>query len=315
MEEPTEIRVCARCGAEFAVQIGRTGSSRKYCSDECRRLMPNALRKKHKPRGKCLQCGASLEGKSAGNLYCSAECQHQSMRRTETHICQQCGVTFVPKARDRGTFCSRECSFAYIRQNAQGRAARPRELVGQCEFCGEPAISVLSKTCHSDECQRLRSLKHYIARHPQRTPGSTYVCRECGKEWVSEYGDKRRFFCSFKCSQRWLRREDKYKQMRADAKRRRRARKYGNGPVDQINALAVYERDGWRCGICGKKVNRKLKHPHPLSVSLDHIVALAKGGTHTIENVQCSHLICNSYKRDIGTGQLRLKIEIDSIRL
>ena len=32
------------------------------------------------------------------------------------------------------------------------------------------------------------------------------------------------------------------------------------------------------CGICGKRVDFKLKFPHPLSPCIDHIIPVAKGG-------------------------------------
>ena len=110
-------------------------------------------------------------------------------------------------------------------------------------------------------------------------------CLECGSEFTAPYGDKRRGFCSHRCSRKF------YKRMR-----RQNKRSQGNGPVERISPLAVYERDGWRCGICGKKVNSKLKYPNSKSVSLDHIIPLSMGGTHTWDNVQCSHLECNIEK-------------------
>ena len=37
------------------------------------------------------------------------------------------------------------------------------------------------------------------------------------------------------------------------------------------------------------------------SPTVDHIIALKNGGTHTWDNVQCAHAICNSNKRDLIT--------------
>jgi 5-methylcytosine-specific restriction endonuclease McrA len=76
--------------------------------------------------------------------------------------------------------------------------------------------------------------------------------------------------------------------------------------VDVVYRRRVYERDGWRCGICHRLVKRDAKAPHPLSPSLDHIVPLAAGGPHSYANVQCAHFICNSLKSHTGPGQLRL---------
>lgn len=59
-----------------------------------------------------------------------------------------------------------------------------------------------------------------------------------------------------------------------------------------ISLLAVAERDGWRCGICRKQVRRA-------NWSLDHVVPLSRGGSHTYENVVVAHRLCNS-KRGVG---------------
>jgi hypothetical protein len=77
--------------------------------------------------------------------------------------------------------------------------------------------------------------------------------------------------------------------------------------IEDVDRQVVFERDGWRCQICRKKVNPTLKHPHPMSASLDHIVPLARGGTHEPKNVQLAHLGCNLSKNIRAVGcQLRV---------
>ena len=68
----------------------------------------------------------------------------------------------------------------------------------------------------------------------------------------------------------------------------------------------IFERDGWICGICGKKVSKALEHPNPRSASLDHIIPLSRGGNHIRINVQLAHLGCNRKKQAHRNGQLRL---------
>lgn len=89
----------------------------------------------------------------------------------------------------------------------------------------------------------------------------------------------------------------------ADNKRRRRARKKINGTIETVRALTVFERDGWRCGICHRTVRKDLKPPHPRAPQLDHIVPLALGGEHTYANTQCSHAECNWTKGARHAGQ------------
>jgi len=78
----------------------------------------------------------------------------------------------------------------------------------------------------------------------------------------------------------------------ASKRHRYRARKI-NAKHEEFMVSDVYERDNWHCQICGKPVNKKLKHPHLLSASLDHILPLSRGGDHTLDNVRLSHLRCN----------------------
>jgi hypothetical protein len=83
---------------------------------------------------------------------------------------------------------------------------------------------------------------------------------------------------------------------------RSRARKYGCD-YEPINRAAVFARDGFMCGLCGKKTLRRAKHPHPRSPTLDHIVPLSKGGSHSYGNVQCACFDCNSRKCAGAGGQ------------
>lgn len=68
---------------------------------------------------------------------------------------------------------------------------------------------------------------------------------------------------------------------------------------EYIDPIAVYERDGWQCGVCGEPIEPQLKWPHPNSVTLDHVVAVSKGGLHEAENLQAAHWMCNVLK---GSG-------------
>lgn len=54
------------------------------------------------------------------------------------------------------------------------------------------------------------------------------------------------------------------------------------------------------CGICGDPIPRAAVVPDPLAPVLDHVVPLARGGVHAIDNVQAAHFLCNSFKRDVA---------------
>ena len=50
------------------------------------------------------------------------------------------------------------------------------------------------------------------------------------------------------------------------------------------------------CGICEGAIDYGLKSPDPMSFEVDHIVALANGGTDTLDNKQATHRSCNREK-------------------
>jgi 5-methylcytosine-specific restriction endonuclease McrA len=77
-------------------------------------------------------------------------------------------------------------------------------------------------------------------------------------------------------------------------------------PSEPYTLAEIAERDGHRCQLCRRKVDMRLKTPHPLSPSIDHIVPLADGGDDTRANVQLAHRRCNTSKGVRGSQQLAL---------
>lgn len=75
----------------------------------------------------------------------------------------------------------------------------------------------------------------------------------------------------------------------------RRARVKG-AFVEKVDLAELWLRDGGACGICREPVDSTVRHPDPLSKSIDHIVPLARGGLHEARNAQVAHLICNIRK-------------------
>ena len=67
----------------------------------------------------------------------------------------------------------------------------------------------------------------------------------------------------------------------------------------------LVKRDKGRCGICRKPV-RAAKGP--MRPSVDHIVPLAKGGTHELANLQLAHYRCNLSKNNRGGGEQLLLV-------
>lgn len=75
----------------------------------------------------------------------------------------------------------------------------------------------------------------------------------------------------------------------------RRARQFA-AKIETFQPREVFDRDGWVCGICREDIPHDARYPDPLSVSLDHVIPLSRGGTHERSNCQAAHLRCNLRK-------------------
>lgn len=77
--------------------------------------------------------------------------------------------------------------------------------------------------------------------------------------------------------------------------------------VDESVTLAyVAERDGWRCHLCGERVDGTLHGHHRRAATIDHLIPISRGGNHVAENVALAHRCCNSARGNRGVVQLLL---------
>lgn len=160
---------------------------------------------------------------------------------------------------------------------------------------GDPLAKRTRPVCSSLGCNRWVQANGLCPVHRRKQPDHICTLQDCGKQ-VHAKG-----LCSYHY------RKDKGLVPRG-RKHKRRARTFGV-EYEPVNALKVYERDRWRCGICAKRVNKNAKWPDQMCPSLDHIIPMSRGGDHTYANTQCSHWICNVLKSNGGSGeQLALAI-------
>lgn len=77
--------------------------------------------------------------------------------------------------------------------------------------------------------------------------------------------------------------------------------------VERVDPMEVFDRDRWRCHLCGIKAPKRLRGTyHANAPELDHIIPLAAGGEHSMRNTACSCRKCNGAKGAKPMGQLRL---------
>lgn len=72
---------------------------------------------------------------------------------------------------------------------------------------------------------------------------------------------------------------------------------YEPRPIMKSRIPALRKRDGDDCKICFTRIEDfDLPWPHPLSPSVDHVMPVRAGGSHRMDNLQLSHLVCNHRK-------------------
>jgi len=251
---------------------------------------------------KCEWCGKEFEPNKfavSRQKFCSDKCRRRWRYYNPKHpeqTCRYCGKKFVPKGLDRTTYCSRQCAWADKRKP---KIKKPKPII-TCVICGKQfkGKTKQQKYC-SDECrkEKKRQDARKYAEAKRKLVNKQVKCKECGKEFVPEYGNKRREFCSKLCFKRYNRRIGKAV---------RRARIKGR-PYEMFDPVEIFERDKWRCQLCGRKTPKPLRGTtDDCAPELDHIIPLALGGSHTRANVQCLCRRCNQEKGATVLGQLRL---------
>lgn len=184
--------------------------------------------------------------------------------------CQRHFFVFPSQDKRGRKYCSRKCMLSISKRN--------------CVDCGMPfmAAKYSKKRSCGSKC-------------PAKSV--TYSCMVCKVEVTRPrcfgYGK----YCSFEC-----RRADigdaadilpggLHKQINP-----RRAQYIKGG--DLIDKYDVYVFYDWKCIICDDYIDPDLRWPDPLSATLEHVIPLSRGGTHTWDNVAPAHLLCNEDKKD-----------------
>jgi 5-methylcytosine-specific restriction endonuclease McrA len=130
-------------------------------------------------------------------------------------------------------------------------------------------------------------------------PPKGNICRECkrayGREWYrrNPEGQKARSRANYAANrQKKIDYQKEYYRNNYDAVRdnirKRNAAQYTD-VLEDVVLWEVYKRDNGVCGICSRAVKWE-------DTTIDHVKALSQGGTHTYDNVQIAHLVCNTTK-------------------
>ncbi|MGD7007613.1 HNH endonuclease [Metabacillus sp. 84] len=72
-----------------------------------------------------------------------------------------------------------------------------------------------------------------------------------------------------------------------------------NGPIDSdITITKLISRDGNRCYLCNDEVDLQCDKNSKKAPTIEHVIPVSKGGTHTWNNVKLACRDCNVLKSD-----------------
>lgn len=244
---------------------------------------PNRREGSAVPETNCT-CGVAIittPGRGRPRLFCRT-CRPPKDRPPRPRVeivCRACGAHFYGTAQRK--YCSTKC----LESQKWSRQTKRRP----CSKCGGPTgwriadkrgVGAVCRACQPPRKPR-----------PQRQPAVvTWDCLRCGKSCVRPptKGQVPRY-CSDRC------------QMSA-AFDRRRARLLGVF-VEEVPRHEIYAADGYRCYLCGRKTDPSKVVPHRRAPTIDHVIPLARGGTHERANCRTACYRCNVSKQDRGGGE------------
>jgi len=185
-------------------------------------------------------------------------------------MCKQCGTEFAldPK-NSRQAYCSTAC-------------------VAQASRKGWPSSKIYIVEC--EQCAGL-----FISRRH----GTTVCSAKCRRDRWNRYDNWR------------YHNQPERKVYLNAASHARRAHKLGLGNT-HITLTYLIQRDGGKCRatVCHFRSRKvaKLGTRGPRQPTIDHIVPLSRGGTHTLDNTHLTHYRCNLSKNNRGGGEQLLLI-------
>jgi len=242
-------------------------------------------------------------------------------------VCGTCGKEFTAHDK-RKKFCSRRCKDISSRQNRGIKGNTNTEpFHKECVICGKSfdtfrdAIITCSPECaaqrHKQSKSKPRSYEHTAEEWKQIRKiqaKQRAEQKEIEKAWIKAINTVERecvicgslFYClkaetkktcSHDCSV-------KYKKIRDRERHDSRLNK--NNIVDfDITLEKLFKRDSGKCYLCGGDCDKSdfvmredikicgINYP-----SIEHVIPLSRGGTHSWENVRLAHLGCNIAKGD-----------------
>lgn len=283
---------CTFCGKEFQQEHG----NQIYCSERCREDQKNMLRRIRRAN----------EGKTYSPIRSHSGIKTIEYIQNRVNTKSSKMIYLGGYTNDQGKIyimCS-DCGNVFSRSTRILRPSSQKTI--QCDYCNNLLLTIKANEKQT-ELQEAEERKARIKaeRELQKILSHYRICKRCGKQFQA---DRNQVYCSKLCYKR---------QANSDKEHLRRIR-IKSKPHDTISLELLYKRDNGKCWICNRLCDWNDKYikngaqvtgqNHP---SIDHVVALSIGGTHTWDNVRLAHMKCNTDKSNkiyiAGTdSQLRL---------
>jgi hypothetical protein len=254
---------------------------------------------KAKYTGICECCGIEFFAKTRLKRFCSISCKSKQPYLVPSidATCKHCGKHFKAKRKCRSTFCSRSCQATYVaivkREIAAIHRLKPKYLYSMALLIEIAALHRIKKLN-----KKLYEAKSGTKKHK--------LCKKCNNKFV--------YVVVNGCPPKYC--QHCKEQVYADHKRKssriskaKRRAIYKRAEAESIDPFDIFERDGWRCHICGCKTPKSKRGTYSNNApEIDHIVTLADGGSHILSNVACACRKCNQKKSSVSFGQLKMSL-------
>lgn len=245
-----------------------------------------------------MNCGEQKDSRYQTTKFCSGKCRNKYFKTSKVtkKECKRCGISFESY---KSEYCSEECR-KMPEELKKVQVYTPNEKVmKQCIHCGN---EYTTGRCNQKFCNEDCSYQYRLNQlDKQRKAEATHYhkrCKECSKHYTTTRSTRK--YCSDTCNERYSNRQKETT---------RRKRIMMNGKVDwNISIERLLKRDGHTCYLCGEVVNTNVDTNDDYYPSIEHVIPISKGGTHTWGNVKVAHRYCNSIKRDklLETKQITL---------
>lgn len=262
----------------------------------------------------CASCGKAMRSgrtsKPQGEAYCDPcrregkAVEHGTQHAYRQHKCRcdTCRAAHNARIREYNRKRKeRDGVSATAQSKRRAKGLDPVQEQKPCGHCGDPVgMNRGSEVPYHRECRykvpawrregrespRVERFRKRIERAASGTTGGGRVfyagpCSWCGENESIRLG----WYCSQKC--------------KGNANQALR----GKFVVKRSVRLAIYERDGWTCQLCGDEVSPDAPRGSNWSATLDHVVPQSATliPDHSPENLRLAHMWCNAARGD-GSG-------------